>query len=231
VRSVGVDGCRAGWIAVTRTRGRLVWGVYPRMADVVAAHPRAERIFVDMPIGLPRAGAPIRECDRFARALLGPRRSSVFPVPCRAAAHASDPAEARRHNLAILGRSLAEQTLRIRHKIAEIDDLLRDDPGLPLREIHPEVCFQALAGRPLAHNKKTRAGAEERLAVLAPYAPDARALVDAFALPRRAAAPDDLIDALAALVTASARAHACLPAAPPRDERGLPMESVLPAAR
>ena len=38
---------------------------------------------IDIPIGIPEAGA--RPADREARALLGPRRNSVFPAPVRAA--------------------------------------------------------------------------------------------------------------------------------------------------
>ena len=234
MRQVGVDGCRAGWIAVTRTGGRLVHSVHARITDVVAAFPRAERIFVDVPIGLPSATAPVRDCDRLAREVLGARRSSVFPVPCRAAAHAGSVHDARALNIAQLGRSLAAQTWGICGKIAEVDRLLLARPGLPLREVHPEVCFWALAGgRPMAHRKKTREGAEERLALLTSYEPDARALVARVATRRGEVTPDDVLDALAVFVTAEGRAGglACLPAEPERDERGLPMEMVLPAVR
>src|SRR5262245_14390600 len=147
------------------------------MREVAAAFPRAERILVDVPTGLPGAAAPVRECDTLARALLGARRSSVFPVPCRAAAHAATVEEARALNRATLGRSLAAQTWNICAKIAEVDALLLTRPALPVRELHPELCFRALAGRPMSHGKKTRAGAEERLAVLGSFEPGARALV------------------------------------------------------
>src|SRR5207245_10269384 len=88
MRQVGVDGCRAGWIAVTRTGGRLVHSVHARITDVVAAFPRAERIFVDVPIGLPSATAPVRDCDRLAREVLGARRPRVLPFLRSAAARA-----------------------------------------------------------------------------------------------------------------------------------------------
>ena len=48
---------------------------------------QAELLLVDIPIGLPETGAE-RACDLMARRLLGPRKSSVFPVPVRQAVHA-----------------------------------------------------------------------------------------------------------------------------------------------
>jgi len=43
----------------------------------------AEAVGVDIPIGLPSKG--VRAADAAARAFVGPRRSSVFPTPSRAA--------------------------------------------------------------------------------------------------------------------------------------------------
>jgi predicted RNase H-like nuclease len=40
-------------------------------------------------------------------------------------------------------------------------------------EVHPEVCFWALAGkRPMAHKKKTPEGSTERISLLAPIFPE-----------------------------------------------------------
>ncbi len=234
MRHVGVDGCRTGWVAVTRAGSGLVHSLHRDIGDLVRAFPDAERIFVDVPIGLPWAAAPVRECDRLARTVLGTRRSSVFPVPCRPAAHARTVEEARAKNLETLGHSLAAQTWGICGKIAEVDRLLHGRPGLPMREVHPEVCLWALAGgREMAHNKKTRAGAEERLDVLTRYEAGARTFV-AQALAeswRSQVQADDIVDALAALVTAErgAGSLARLPAEPGHDERGLPMEMMHPA--
>ena len=67
MRVVGVDGCPGGWVAIEwdTERKTLTPSVHPRFADVLAAHDRAERIGVDIPIGL-ATGAP-RTCDRLAR--------------------------------------------------------------------------------------------------------------------------------------------------------------------
>jgi predicted RNase H-like nuclease len=231
---VGLDGCRSGWVAVTKERSKLQYAVFGEMRQVVAAYPGAGRIFVDVPIGLPWKGVPVRPCDRLARALLGRvRASSVFPVPCREAVHARGAEGARRLNLEALGRRLSQQTEGIRRKIAEVDKLLLEDSSRkpPLREVHPEVCFWALAGgRPMRHRKKTVAGMSERLTILTRYEPEAAAFVTrALAETRRRdLVADDVIDAIVAFITAEATTVALrsIRGEPLVDEHGLIMEMV-----
>jgi predicted RNase H-like nuclease len=92
---VGVDGCRRGWVAVAENVAEKVCGtVYERFEDLLADLPSARVIAVDMPIGLLDKGA--RDCDLQARRRLGPRGSSVFPVPIRPVLEATTPEEASR---------------------------------------------------------------------------------------------------------------------------------------
>src|SRR5579864_3092685 len=127
---IGVDGCRAGWFAVNRRHNRLEYVICPTIQNLIMSFPKAKRILVDIPIGLPWKGAEIRPCDRLARSVLGsPRMSSVFPVPCREAAHAKSIDQARALNIDILGRNLSAQTWGICAKIAEVDDLLQESPA------------------------------------------------------------------------------------------------------
>lgn len=227
---VGVDGCRAGWISVRRVGGDLDYGVFATIAEVVAATPLAQRVLVDIPIGLPSARSPVRECDRRARQLLGRERSaSVFPVPARSAIQAAHLSAARRANLREIGRSLSAQSWAIAPKIAEVDAFLSANPSVPLREIHPEVCFWALASqRPMAHRKSTREGHEERLRILEQVEPAIRSFT-AFVLRhtrRKDVAPDDVLDAAVAFVTAEARQGALVSVVrdSPIDECGRRME-------
>src|SRR5207247_2138530 len=82
---VGVDGCRAGWIAIALTEsGAHSYLVAPTIADVARRHPTA-LVLVDVPIGLRDSERGERQCDLEARATLGPRGVSVFPAPCRSA--------------------------------------------------------------------------------------------------------------------------------------------------
>jgi predicted RNase H-like nuclease len=233
-QSVGLDGCRAGWIAVTREGRTLQYALFPEIRQVVSAYPDAERILVDVPIGLPWRAVAVRPCDRLARALLGrPRASSVFPVPCREAVHAPDADKARKLNVEVLGRRLSEQTQGIRRKIAEVDELLLGEISrqLRLREVHPEICFWALAGgSAMQHGKTTMAGMRERLVVLTRYEVEAHALLErALSETRRSdVAADDIIDATVAFVTAEAPTNSLVSVKgePSRDEQGLVMEMV-----
>ena len=102
--------------------------------------------------------------------------------------------------------------------------------GPVIREMHPEICFWALAGRPMAHAKRTPEGAAERLDVLSAHLPAARAILAEVtaAYPKSAVRPDDVIDALAGAVTglASVLKLRTLPETPERDARNLRMEMV-----
>ncbi|RPH80047.1 MAG: DUF429 domain-containing protein [Nitrospiraceae bacterium] len=229
---VGVDGCKAGWFAVTRDGIGLAWRLFPTINDLVSAFLSAERIFIDVPIGLPWADAPIRPCDRLAREVLGkPRKSSVFPVPCREALATDGVKAARNINRTHIGSSVSAQTWGISPKIRQVDRLLLSirEQRHGIREIHPEVCFWALADRrPMKYNKKTIEGREERLRVLQRFEPDASMLLDdvQFKTLRKDVQIDDVLDATVAFITAEARQGelASLAGEPSHDPSGLPME-------
>jgi predicted RNase H-like nuclease len=234
MRHVGVDGCKAGWLAVTRKGAGLEHRVFPHIRELVNGFRDAQRILVDIPIGLPWPGVPVRPCDQLARRLLGnPRRSSVFPVPCREALAACSLQEARAINTARIGKSVSEQTWGISPKIAQVDRFLLADNvrRLLVREIHPEVCFWALAGRrPMQHKKKTEEGLEERLAVLRHHEPCIASFLDYVLRDtlREEVQADDVLDATVAFVTSEARDGelASLVGDPSHDLAGLPMEMV-----
>ena len=133
-------------------------------------------IAVDMPIGLPAEGR--RACDTEARAMLGPRRSSVFPVPTRRALAATAFAEVR--GLSIQGWNLVP-------KIREVDACWESR----VVECSPELTFTVLAGAPMQHNKRTAEGRAERRAVLGDVVTRSKG-----------AATHDVLDAHACLRTA-----------------------------
>ncbi|MGE0562944.1 MAG: DUF429 domain-containing protein [Pseudolabrys sp.] len=232
----GIDGCRAGWLAVfvrpEGDDGTVL--VCPRFADI-AADPRTPAIIaVDMPIGLPeRAGPGGREAENAVRPLLGARQSSVFSVPSRAAIAAADYREACRVALETSDppRKVSKQLFNIAPKIREVDEVLRADAALAARtfEVHPEVAFWRLdGGRALDEPKKVKGR---------PYPPGLalrRRSLEAAGLPAilvhgtppKGAAEDDLIDALAcaAIARRLCRGEATpFPSSPPRDAFGLPM--------
>ncbi|MCS5691850.1 DUF429 domain-containing protein [Cyanobium sp. FGCU-6] len=204
----GVDGCRAGWLVV---RAPLAGGE-PRadlladVANLLLGRGAPVLTAIDMPIGLPDAGA--RACDRQARRLLGPGRgSSVFPAPIRPMLQAVSQAEASAIGRRIDGRGLTIQAWNLMPRIQMLDGLLAREPALAtrLREAHPELIFQLWAGRPLAWAKRRPEGRAERLALVQSRWPGAWARCRA-ALPRGGWADDDLLDAFACL-HAAGRLH------------------------
>ncbi len=232
---VGVDGCRAGWLAIKLApHGDWEASVFSTFAELWVTHHYASLILVDIPIGL-RSGA--RRCDLEARRILGPRKSSVFPVPCRDAVYQPDYDAAIKANLRYAGKSIFKAVWMIAKKIREVDEVLRGNAAAreTVRESHPEVCFWALnGGRPMGHPKKTGAGLAERHLllkdILAGLHPKFGELLDRGpALTGRKAAPDDFLDALDLAATAwlgTTWGLRTLPADPERDAYGLPMEIV-----
>ena len=130
----------------------------------------------------------------------------------------------------MIGAGIPKQAFAIFWRILEVNWTLT--PALQGRvfEVHPEVSFWALADRrPMEHAKNTADGYTERRSLLAdklgvpiPTRAKARRLA-------RPAAPDDVLDAIAAAWTARRVAEGRagrLPDDPPVDARGLRMEIV-----
>lgn len=237
----GVDGCgrdAAGdqdlWVACLRpvaSPGKARFLALPRFWDALDWPEAPVAIAVDMPIGFAadaRDGAG-RACDRLVRAELGPRRSSVFATPVRAAVEAADIPSAHDAQRHVTGRALSPFAATLLSKMREIDG--RMTPTLQERvvEAHPEFAFTALrGGTPCAASKATPEGRAERRTALA-MAGYPAALLDHGSLRVGVgkAKPDDLLDACALSWTAAriAKGEARrLPDPPPTDARGLRME-------
>jgi predicted RNase H-like nuclease len=129
---------------------------------LVAAWPEAAAIGVDIPIGFP--GTPLRDADRAARMFVGDRRSSVFATFPRLVLEASTYDEAKALCVERGWPKPSIQSYGMRHRILELTALAEADERLI--EVHPEVSFRELLGRPLAP-KRTAAGASERRLALA----------------------------------------------------------------
>lgn len=169
------------------------------MASLWERFEGAALILIDVPIGLRDRGPEERPCDREARRLLGPERgSSVFRAPCRPAVYADSYREASEINQRLTGKRLPRQTWGIARKIREVDEFLTRDGEARsgIRETHPEVCFWALAGRPMRNSKRSGPGFEERLEVLRSAYPGADNRVGGVlsVCGRGQAARDDVLD-------------------------------------
>lgn len=213
-RVVGVDAWKNGWVAVATVDGWIVSiEAHEMMADLAKADSDAEIIAVDIPIGLPVA--PPRAADAAARRFIGARSSSVFPTPPRDVLEAASYQDALRLSRKRYGIGLTAQSYALRGRILETDHVARSDRRVI--EIHPEVTFRALAGRPLAFSKKSWNGTSERRRLLSGVGlslpdrlPDAVGSIPA----------NDVLDAAAAAWTAARYGAG--------DARTLPGETPLP---
>lgn len=243
----GVDGCKAGWIAVAKRRDEAISGrVCGTFEQVLAVLSKDAVVAVDMPIGLPaftlHGG---RGPEKLVRRFLGLRQSSVFSIPSRQAVYAADEEfstierwyEAHRIASAVARktsdppRGVSIQAFGIFSKIRELDRLMRDRPELRVRviESHPEVAFWRLNGeQAMALPKKIKgsinpAGMAERKALLAANGLQ-RAFLDA--PPLRGAGEDDFLDAAAMLMIAARHARGearPFPNPPGSDDYGIPV--------
>lgn len=220
----GVDGCPAGWVAVWRETSDTTpeTAVFSTFRRLIEAFSTAAIITVDMPIGLPdfiTGGG--RGPEQAVRPHLGPRQSSVFSVPSRAAVYAEcgpfsgqkDMIEAHKRASAVAlatsdpPRKISIQAFNLFPKIREIDMRLREQPELTLRvfESHPEFAFAVLNDNaPMKLPKKIKGkvnfpGMEERKGLLVKSGLPRHFLDQP---PPRGAAADDFLDACVMLLIA-----------------------------
>jgi predicted RNase H-like nuclease len=223
VQVVGVDACRAGWVAVALDEGRpaTTW-VAADLAEIVSACPRAQVIAVDMPLGLAERGW--RRADRLAVARLGAYRSRLFMVPPRPVWEAGTYQDGVNlcRRLTEPPAAFSRQAWGLKEKLHRANELyasLRDR----LFEVHPETSFAELnGGPPVGAAKKTWNGQMARRALLAGASirlPDD--LAAAGVVPA-----DDILDAAAAAWSARRIASgeaSSMPSPPESGAAGLPM--------
>lgn len=222
--ALGVDGCRRGWVvAVGPAEGGFtaLW-VAPRVVEVMD---RVDARFgvsvaIDMPIGLADRGP--RVCDREARRLLGPRRSSVFPAPARDVLAARSYEEACARSRAASGVALSRQAWNLVPKISELDAWMAPARQAMVVEAHPEGSFAVLGGQPCQWPKRLAPGRAERERLVAQVFPTMAGPLPVVP----GAAADDVLDALALLWTAQRRARgdATFVGDDTVDRRGLKMQ-------
>jgi predicted RNase H-like nuclease len=215
---LGVDGCRGGWVVAGIDGDRSATVHFSLVDDLgdlfrLARLGRAS-VVIDIPIGLPARG--VRPCDVAARRYLArPHAPSVFNAPVRAALAAvgerplGDGAsrerayrQACRLNEHASGSRLSRQSFELLPRIAEVDRRISPSLQRRVREGHPELVFQVLAGRPLLTRKKTPDGLTERLRVLGAAGLTFDLVEVRSRLGRGAVGADDVVDAAACAIAA-----------------------------
>lgn len=196
VPCLGIDGYPKGWVAARWMDDELTWqtcGVH----DIDRLLTEGI-VGIDMPIGLRESGW--RECDDLARAELGSARSRVFMTPPRAVLElglAAPNDAVQETSRRLTGQGTSRQAMGLAERILALDAALTVASATVI-EVHPEVSFAELTGRPLTSKKSAR-GVAERLLALDAALPQAR---DALAQTPPDVPVDDALDALVALWSA-----------------------------
>ncbi|MGH3838688.1 MAG: DUF429 domain-containing protein [Pseudonocardiaceae bacterium] len=200
MRVLGIDACTIGWVSVELHCGTFAAAhLADRLTTLLSAVDNIQQVHavgIDMPLGLVEAGW--RQADLAAQAFVGARRSSVFRVPPRAVWkddiwYEDSWEQANQRCRQLTSHGLSRQTWGLRDKLREANQCLATGQ-YPLHEVHPEVSFAAMNGRPLPHRKISWTGQVARRALLAGHGihlPDQ--LGDA-----GNAGADDVLDAAAA---------------------------------
>ena len=234
---IGADGCRGGWIAAVLDHGDMQLKRYKYISSLVEEYPSFDAFLIDMAIGL-RNSTEQKRPDDEARKELGPKASSVFPIPSREAVYADGEEAQKQANNRTLGKSLAKQSIAIIPKIRELDTFLNDHPEYKnkILESHPEVDFARLNGAVLMSRKQEEPGPSQRKAVLSVFL-DKKNLYGMYDKAKELGCKqDDLIDAICLAVTGALYAHGqyeIIPAEPEPevDEKGLLMQMIVPKKR
>lgn len=220
----GADGYRKRWIlALADEDGTTRLELVDSFADI-ARRSGLQLVVIDVPIGLPEHGA--RRCDPLARAMIGPRRNSVFPAPIRPMLGAATYEEACERRVRVEAKGCSKQLYAILPLIESVDELMSSQLQNCIREGHPEVSFAALAGQPMRAHKSKPEGQTQRRELLQDEFPD---LEESIARFRRPDAITDILDAYVLLWSAQRIARGggrSLPPEPEYDRRGLRMEMV-----
>jgi predicted RNase H-like nuclease len=202
----GVDGCKAGWIAIRldTSSGKYSSEIFSSGSQLINQSLDHEALALDIPIGLTNSGP--RQCDLLARKMLGPRRgSSVFPAPIRPALDAPDRLEADRIARAIQGKGVGAQAFALYARIRDVDDSIRGNEQARriVHEVHPEICFMAWNdGNPIVESKKSFQGMRMRFELIESHFGESSVEAIRQKYPPSLVADDDINDAFAALWTA-----------------------------
>lgn len=160
---IGIDGCKAGWLAIG-IRGKSIGYYVGSTIDEIFQHfKEIELALIDIPIGLDEDS---RKFDSQCRSILGKRACTVFPVPTLEALNETDYKEANRINREKTGKGISKQAFCLGPKILEVNNFIKKNPKLQLEEFHPEVAFYQLNSKEhLPYPKRKKPGYQARLEI------------------------------------------------------------------
>lgn len=229
--TIGIDGCKGGWIVASIRDGKLEIGKFNSISEIAKNIP-FDIGLIDMIIGLPDKKHQFRPDDE-ARNLLKPLSSTVFNAPCRKAVEEKAKGKENQTNLEELGKGLSRQTIGIIPKIREVDTFLLKNKEYQnrLMESHPELCFVSLTGYNILSKHYVK-GIIDRIEILKKYLPEVTLDLITTETIHHKCKEDDIVDAICLAVTANfykQERTQTVPAEPKKDAKGLTMQMVVPS--
>jgi len=233
--SIGIDGCKNGWLAVNVTPDGFDVETFNNIEEICAKYQEFDCMIIDMPIGLPESveEAELRP-EAAARKRLLHRSPCIFNTPCRQSLFAENYSEASKINSAHLGKGLSKQSFAIMNKILELDNFLKQTPDYTnkIKESHPEVCFAMLnpTRNPINEAKNTAEGNKNRIKIMQQHYDQTTDFIEYVRNnPKLRKLEVDCIDALCLAVTGMLgleNGFNTMPENPRCDRRGLLMQMV-----
>jgi predicted RNase H-like nuclease len=227
----GVDACKGGWVvAKSRNwpcREVPVLTICADFRSVIELTADCKRVAVDISIGL-TSGKQIRKCDLEAKRMLsGHNTSALFYAPPRETLHAETPQEFQKLHRKARSVGAGLPVWGFLPKVIEANRAMTRELQKRIVEFHPELTWLRLAGENL-ETKHSLEGIADRKRVMRKFVPELERILRWKDYLGRAAAIDDLLDALAGIGVAkdSLRGTPCrLPdKAEEIDRTGLRME-------
>jgi predicted RNase H-like nuclease len=221
MRVVGLDGYRAGWVAV--------W-IDGDASGIEFLHDVSELLtfsfhlaMIDIPIGLPEIGD--RRCDIQARSILGESWPRVFTGARRGLLRFdSTQYDAANRWGKSIGAGVSRQLFCLLPKISEVDTIINKRKQSNIRETHPELVFLRLNSGQRLPGKKTKEGKNIRCDLIKKAGfLDIQDWIDRRRM-GTGAKPDDILDACACAIAARDAKHRIPDTKPQIDSRGLRME-------
>jgi predicted RNase H-like nuclease len=201
----GVDACKGGWVVAKcetwPCKKVPVLAICPNFTSVVALTMDCKKVAVDIPIGLAR-GKRIRKCDLEAKKMLsGHNTSALFYAPPRETLSAETPQDFQRLHRIARGVGAGLPVWGFLAKVRETNLAMTAELQERIVEFHPELTWFRLAGENL-ETKHNQEGIAERKKVLRKFVPELERILRWKDFLGRAAAIDDLLDALAGIAVA-----------------------------
>ena len=229
--SIGIDGCKGGWITAAICDGKLNMYKFGSLYEITKELP-FDACLIDMVIGLQGHEKQVRP-EGMARKILKGRASTVFPAPCRKAVYGETKEDRLRANVEVLHKKFTSQTDAIIPKIREVDEFLQSNDRYKnrLQESHPELCFARLNGEVLSTSKHDAEGVKERSAVIADYLPEVTETWIAATARKLKCNEDDITDSVCLAIVANLLMQGkteSIPPEPMADDTGLLMQMVIP---